>query len=114
MPSESLKEKGQTSTIIQKLRLWLEEISLRAEASHVLTTEGSLAEKVRPGVSWCSGCRAMENPGNLLQKIKITESGQRAAHKREVEAGAQHQSSSLPRQSTLCLSLIIPTIRRKT
>ena len=69
LPLESLKEKGQNTTIIQKLRLWLEEISLRAEDSHVLTTEGSLAErKVRPGVSQCSGRRAVENPGSLPQK----------------------------------------------
>lgn len=44
MPLESLKEKGQNSTKIVKL----EEMSLRAEDAHVLTTEGSLAEGSRP------------------------------------------------------------------
>lgn len=48
MPLESLKEKGQNSTKIVKLRFLLEEMSLRAEDAHVLTTEGSLAEGSSP------------------------------------------------------------------
>lgn len=96
MPLESLKEKGQNSTIIEKLRLWLEETSLRAEDSHMLTTEGSLAErKVRPGVSQCSGCRPAENPGSILQKKSLNQAREQPK-KRQVQAGAPHQSSALP------------------
>lgn len=84
MPLESLKEKGQNSTIIEKLRLWLEETSLRAQDSHMLTTEGSLAErKVRPGVSQCSGLGLWRIQAVYCKKKKkITLSGQRAAQKK--------------------------------
>lgn len=56
--------------------LGLEEVSARAEDGRMLTTEGSLAEReVRPGVSQCSGHRAVENPGSLLQKKKSVNQG---------------------------------------
>lgn len=98
MPLESLKEKGQNSTIIEKLRLWLEETSLRAQDSHMLTTEGSLAErKVRPGVSQCSGLGLWRIQAVYCKKKKKSlYQAREQPKKRQVQAGAPHQSSGLP------------------
>jgi len=105
LPLVSLKEKGQNSTIIQKLTLWLEETPLRAEDSHVLTTEGSLAGgKVRPRVHQCSGCRAVGNPGSLLQKKNHGIGPESSPWTRSTSRGSASEQLS-PLGKALCVSL---------